>query len=78
LTQLRNSTGNVPNFDPEAIRKRYERERAKRMTESGGVIDDITGDQQFSEYTRTPHTPFMERDPVLYVVETFWTRDAFG
>ena len=30
------STENVPEFDPAAVRDKYERERAKRMTETAG------------------------------------------
>ncbi len=63
------STENVPNFDPEAVREKYQRERAKRMTEGRGVIHDLKGDQRFAEYTRDPHTPFVERDPVSTEVD---------
>ncbi len=51
-------------FDPEAIRDKYERERAKRMTEGRGVIHDLKHDEGFAEYLRDPFTPFVEREPI--------------
>src|SRR4051794_20444109 len=59
----------TPVFDPEAVREKYERERAKRMTEGRGVIHDLKHDERFAEYTRDPHTPFIERDPVSTEVD---------
>ena len=58
-----------PAFDPEAVREKYERERAKRMTESRGVIHDLKADERFAEYTRDPFTPFVEREPVTEDVD---------
>jgi cation diffusion facilitator CzcD-associated flavoprotein CzcO len=59
----------TPAFDPEAVREKYQRERAKRMTEGRGVIYDLKNDRRFAEYTRDPHTPFVERDPVSTEVD---------
>ncbi len=59
----------TPVFDPEAVREKYQRERAKRMTEGRGVIYDLKRDQRFAEYTRDPYTPFVERDPVSTEVD---------
>ncbi len=59
----------TPAFDPEAVRDRYQRERAKRMTEGRGVIHDLKGDAAFAEYTRDPFTPFVEREPVTEDVD---------
>src|SRR6478752_3917095 len=59
----------APNFDPEAVRDKYARERAKRMTESRGVIHDLKRDEGFAEYTRDPFTPFVEREPVIEDVD---------
>jgi cation diffusion facilitator CzcD-associated flavoprotein CzcO len=59
----------LPAFDPEAVREKYERERAKRMTESRGVIHDLSDDERFAEYTRDPFTPFVEREPVTEDVD---------
>ena len=59
----------TPAFDPEAVRATYERERAKRMTESRGVIHDLSDDERFAEYTRDPFTPFVEREPVTEDVD---------
>jgi cation diffusion facilitator CzcD-associated flavoprotein CzcO len=59
----------TPAFDPEAVREKYERERAKRMTESRGVIHDLKRDERFAEYTSDPFTPFVERAPVTEDVD---------
>jgi len=53
-----------PAFDPEAVRERYARERAKRMTESRGVVHDVWGDDHFAGYLRDPFTAFVERDAI--------------
>jgi cation diffusion facilitator CzcD-associated flavoprotein CzcO len=59
----------APGFDPEAVRDKYQRERAKRMTETRGVIHDLKGEEGFDEYLRDPFTPFVERDPVVEDVD---------
>ena len=51
-------------FDPEAVRDKYAQERAKRLTETRGVIHELKGDPRFAEYTRDPFTRFVEREPV--------------
>ena len=51
-------------FDQEAVRKKYAVERAKRMTESRGVINDLQHDGRFAEYLEDPFTPFLEREAV--------------
>ena len=63
------STEHVPDFDPAAVRDKYERERAKRMTETRGILYDLKTDERFTAYTRDPHTPFVERDPVATDVD---------
>ena len=55
----------APAFDPEHVREKYQQERAKRMTESRGVIHDLKRDARFAEYVRDPFMPFLERDPVV-------------
>ena len=57
-------TENAPGFDPEAVREKYQQERAKRMTESRGIIHDLKGDHRLAKYTSDPHTPFIDREPV--------------
>src|SRR4051794_15990551 len=66
---MNSSNHTVPAFDPETVREKYERERAKRMTESRGVIHDLKGDEGFEEYTRDPFTPFVAREPVTEDVD---------
>src|SRR6476661_2281789 len=61
--------GDVSVFDPDAVRERYQRERAKRMTETRGVIHDLKAEEQFAEYLKDPFTPFIERDPVVEQVD---------
>jgi hypothetical protein len=56
-------------FDPEAVREKYQEERAKRMTEDRGVLYDLSDEERFAEYTRDPHTPFAERAPVTEDVD---------
>jgi cation diffusion facilitator CzcD-associated flavoprotein CzcO len=51
-------------FDPEAVRAKYESERAKRMTPGRGVIHDLKADARFKDYLRDPFTPFTERGPI--------------
>src|SRR3954469_23556967 len=59
----------TPAFDPEAVREKYERERAKRMTEGRGVIYDLKHDERFAEYTKDPFTPFAARDALVEDVD---------
>jgi len=58
------SDANRPAFDPEAVRERYARERAKRMTTNRGVVHDVWGDDHFADYLRDPFTLFTERAPI--------------
>jgi cation diffusion facilitator CzcD-associated flavoprotein CzcO len=63
------SDDQAPIFDPETVRERYARERAKRMTKSRGVIHDLKREAQFEGYVRDPFTPLRERDPVVEDVD---------
>jgi len=63
-TGMTESEATRPAFDPEAVRERYARERAKRMTESRGVVHDVWGDDHFAGYLRDPFTAFIERDAI--------------
>jgi cation diffusion facilitator CzcD-associated flavoprotein CzcO len=56
-------------FDPEAVREKYQRERAKRMTETRGVIHDLKGEELFAEYLQDPFTRFIDREPVVEDVD---------
>jgi len=53
-------------FDPDAVHAKYAEERAKRLTESRGVIHDLTldSDDPLKAYLADPHTPFVERAPI--------------
>jgi len=68
-TGMTESEATRPAFDPEAVRERYAHERAKRMTESRGVVHDIWGDDHFAGYLRDPFTPFIERDAMTADVD---------
>jgi cation diffusion facilitator CzcD-associated flavoprotein CzcO len=59
----------APVFDADRVREKYQQERAKRMTESRGVIHDLKADERFAEYTADPFTPFVEREPVTEEVD---------
>jgi cation diffusion facilitator CzcD-associated flavoprotein CzcO len=56
-------------FDADAVREKYQQERAKRMTEDRGVLYDLRNDERFAEYTEDPFTPFIEREPVVEDVD---------
>jgi cyclohexanone monooxygenase/pentalenolactone D synthase len=53
-------------FDPDEIHRKYEEERAKRMTPGRGVIHDLTleSDDPLKKYLEDPFTTFVERDPI--------------
>jgi len=51
-------------FDPEAVRKKYAEERAKRLTPSRRKIRDLTRDELFKRYLDDPFTKFVERAPI--------------
>ena len=53
-------------FDPDAVHAKYAEERAKRLTESRGVIHDLTleSDDPLKKYLEDPFTSFVERDPI--------------
>jgi cation diffusion facilitator CzcD-associated flavoprotein CzcO len=61
---MTSSEKKTPAFDPTSVRERYARERAKRMTEGRGVIQDLKADKAFAEQLRDPFTPFAERAPL--------------
>src|SRR5262245_41368132 len=62
------SSTDTNGFDPEAVREQYQRERAKRLTESREVIHDLR-DARFAEYLRDPFTPFVDREPITEEVD---------
>jgi len=57
------STASSPGFDPAAVQGKYAEERAKRVFESRGVLQDLT-DDRFTHYLRDPFTPFVDRAPI--------------
>jgi cation diffusion facilitator CzcD-associated flavoprotein CzcO len=59
----------TPAFDADAVREKYQQERAKRMTGDRGVLYDLRHDERFAAYTRDPFTPFVEREPVVEDVD---------
>ena len=58
------SSGEAREFDPEAVRVKYQEERDKRLWEGRAAIRDLTGDDEFAAYRRDPFTRFIERDAV--------------
>jgi cation diffusion facilitator CzcD-associated flavoprotein CzcO len=57
-------SGERSNFDPAAVRSRYEAERAKRMVKGRAAIHDLAHDDAFAKYRQDPFTPVAVRDPV--------------
>ncbi|HEU5302344.1 MAG TPA: NAD(P)/FAD-dependent oxidoreductase [Acidimicrobiia bacterium] len=57
-------TNRSPGFEPEAVRAKYQQERARRVNEARTAVQDLQGDPRFAEYLRDPWTPFVERPPV--------------
>ena len=55
---------NVIPFDPEAVNRKYEVERSKRMIEGRAATRDLSKDEHFSSYRDDPFTPYVERDPI--------------
>jgi cation diffusion facilitator CzcD-associated flavoprotein CzcO len=51
-------------FDAEAVHAKYQEERAKRLVESRGILQDLRGDERFARYLQDPFTPFIDRDPI--------------
>lgn len=51
-------------FDPEAVRAKYEAERARRLVGDRTAIRDLTHDERVARFRDDPFTPRAERDPV--------------
>ena len=51
-------------FDRDAISRKYEEERRKRMIEGRAAIRDLDVDEHFSSYRDDPFTLYVERDPI--------------
>ena len=56
-------------FDPEAVRAKYEAERDKRMVTARAAIRDLAHDEAVARYRADPFTPMTDRDPVTEDVE---------
>ena len=56
-------------FDPEAVRAKYEAERDKRMVTARAAIRDLAHDEAVAKYRADPFTPMTDRDPVTEDVE---------
>lgn len=59
----------VPSFDRDAVNRKYEEERRKRMVEGRSTIRDLSEDEHFSSSRKDPFTPYAERDPVTDEVD---------
>jgi cation diffusion facilitator CzcD-associated flavoprotein CzcO len=69
MTPSDDTTAFTAEFAPEAVRDKYAQERAKRMTEDRGILYDLRADERFTQYTKDPFTPFVEREPVVEDVD---------
>ena len=64
------STENVPDFDPAAVRDKYAAGARQAHDRDRGVLYDLKHRRAVRRaYTRDPHTPFVERDPVATEVD---------
>jgi len=52
-------------YDPEVVRAKYLAERDKRLVPDRAAIRDLQTDEHFARYRDDPHTPFIERNPVI-------------
>ena len=52
------------NFDPGAVRAKYQAEREKRLVEGRAAIRDLAHDEAFAKYREDPFTPVTPREPV--------------
>ncbi|MBM3672148.1 MAG: NAD(P)/FAD-dependent oxidoreductase [Actinobacteria bacterium] len=46
------------------MRAKYQQERARRVFEGRGAIQDLRTDARFADYVRDPWTPFVERESI--------------
>jgi len=64
-------------FDPETIKKRYEKERDKRLREDGNAqYKQFKG--QFGHYLTDPYVPRVERDPIEAEIDFMVLGGGFG
>ena len=72
------NTANTLDFNPDALRKKYERERDKRLR-SDGIGQYVDTDGQYSQYrTDDSYMPRIERAPVKKTVEVVLMGAGFG
>ena len=71
------ANGDQPEFDPDALRDRYRRERDKRLRADGNEqYVEIAGD--FAHYAEDPYVAPIEREPVERDVEVVIIGGGFG
>ena len=63
------SDDEASDFDPEAVRAKYEAEREKRMVTARAAIRDLAHDDGVAKYREDPFTPVADRDPVTDDIE---------
>ena len=61
---MKDAENDAKGFDLDAVRKKYLRERDKRLVEGRAAIRDLRTDRHFAEYRRDPFTEYEERDAV--------------
>ena len=63
------SNDEASDFDPAAVRAKYESEREKRMVTARAAIRDLAHDDGVAKYRGDPFTPVADRDPVTDDIE---------
>jgi len=72
------NTADTLDFNPDALRKKYEQERDKRLR-SDGIGQYVDTDGQYSQYrTDDSYMPRIEREPVKKTVEVVLMGAGFG
>ncbi|MEE2665175.1 MAG: NAD(P)/FAD-dependent oxidoreductase [Myxococcota bacterium] len=61
---MKDSENDPQGLELDAVRKKYLRERDKRLVEGRAAIRDLRADRHFADYRRDPFTEYEERDAV--------------
>ncbi|MEE2665726.1 MAG: NAD(P)-binding protein, partial [Myxococcota bacterium] len=61
---MKDSEDDPQGLELDAVRKKYLRERDKRLVEGRAAIRDLRADRHFADYRRDPFTEYEERDAV--------------
>ena len=54
----------TPQFDREAVQRKYADERARRIAGDRAIVPDLEHNERFASYLADPFTPFADRAPI--------------